>query len=219
MENTLDGWQERRPGRIADTISGPRYSAVDWVLDRIAPCPWTAMAGSNAPLCQSQRRTAQPLYTPEQRTRRDSTRWTLVQGILAPVQFAVFAVSLVLILRYLATGTGYPLAAASVVAKTLVLYLIMVTGSIWEKKVFGKYLFAPAFYWEDMVSMIVIALHTLYLLELFSGAASAQQLMILAIAAYTTYVVNAAQFVLKLRAARLEHQGGHTLRFIGHGAD
>ena len=41
------------------------------------------------------------LYTPAERARRDASPWTLVQGILAPVQFLVFAISLVLVLRYL----------------------------------------------------------------------------------------------------------------------
>ncbi|BDA85211.1 hypothetical protein Sa4125_27530 [Aureimonas sp. SA4125] len=143
------------------------------------------------------------LYTPEERQRRDSTRWTLVQGILAPVQFLVFAVSLALILRYLATGDGLVAANASIVVKTLVLYAIMITGSIWEKVVFGKYLFAPAFFWEDAVSMLVLALHTAYLACLFGGLLGHRGLMILALAAYASYVVNAAQFVWKLRAARL----------------
>ena len=35
-----------------------------------------------------------PLYTPEERIRRDRSKWTLVQGILAPVQFVIFLVSL-----------------------------------------------------------------------------------------------------------------------------
>ena len=39
----------------------------------------------------------------------------------------------------------------------------MVTGAIWEKVVFGRYLFAPAFFWEDVFSMLVLALHTAYL--------------------------------------------------------
>ena len=47
-----------------------------------------------------------PLYTAEERRRRDASPWTLVQGVLAPVQFAVFLVSLCLVLRYLATGEG-----------------------------------------------------------------------------------------------------------------
>jgi 3-vinyl bacteriochlorophyllide hydratase len=144
------------------------------------------------------------LYTPEQRIRRDATRWTLVQGILAPVQFFVFLVSLVLVLRYLATGAGYEIATVSIVLKTAVLYLIMVTGAIWEKVVFGQYLFAPAFWWEDAVSMLVIALHTAYVLALIAGSSNATELMLLALAAYLTYVINAAQFVWKLRMARLQ---------------
>ncbi|MCA3663313.1 MAG: 2-vinyl bacteriochlorophyllide hydratase, partial [Methylobacterium sp.] len=105
---------------------------------------------------QQGRKVAKPLYTPEERRRRDSSGWTLVQGILAPVQFLVFLVSLALVLRYLLTGAGYEAATLSIILKTLVLYLIMVTGSLWEHAVFGRYLLAPAFYWEDMVSFVVI---------------------------------------------------------------
>ncbi|BBF91520.1 2-vinyl bacteriochlorophyllide hydratase [Blastochloris tepida] len=144
-----------------------------------------------------------PLYTPEERRRRDETRWTLVQGVLAPLQFAVFLVSLWLVVRYLLTGDGYTAATVSVVVKTLVLYTIMVTGSIWEKVVFGKYLFARPFFWEDVFSILVLALHTAYLVALFAGAEPRNQ-MFLALAAYVTYVINATQFLLKLRAARLD---------------
>ncbi len=145
----------------------------------------------------------QPLYTSEQRRLRDATPWTLVQGILAPVQFLVFLVSVVLVVRYLRTGEGYAAATVSIVIKTLTLYTIMITGAIWEKAVFGRYLFAPAFYWEDVVSMLVIALHTAYLAALLLGWMSPHGLMLLALAAYVTYVINAAQFVYKLRLARL----------------
>jgi len=145
------------------------------------------------------------LYTPEERRRRDATPWTLVQGILAPVQFLVMAVSVALVWRYLQTGSGLMAANISIVIKTLVLYTIMVTGAIWEKVVFGQYLFAPAFFWEDVVSMGVIALHTAYLYGLIVGWAP-RTLMLLALVAYATYAVNAIQFVLKLRAARLQEQ-------------
>ncbi|MFN4273115.1 MAG: 2-vinyl bacteriochlorophyllide hydratase [Aliihoeflea sp.] len=144
------------------------------------------------------------LYTAEQRLRRDASPWTLVQGILAPVQFVIFIASLVLIARYLLTGEGLDLAHASIVAKTLALYAIMITGSIWEKVVFGKYLFADAFFWEDVFSMLVLALHTAYLLCLWGGWLSPFELLALALAAYATYVINAGQFLFKLRMARLE---------------
>ena len=144
------------------------------------------------------------LYTPEERVRRDASPWTIVQGVLAPLQFAVFLISLGLVLRYLWTGAGYEVATWSIVIKTLVLYTIMVTGSIWEKEVFGRYLFAPAFFWEDVFSMLVLALHTAYLVVVFGGYLSPYEQMLLALVAYATYVINAAQFLLKLRAARRE---------------
>lgn len=145
-----------------------------------------------------------PLYTAQERARRDATRWTLVQGILAPLQFVAFAISLVLVLRYMLTGTGYEAATLSVVVKTAFLYLIMVTGAIWEKIVFGQYLLAPAFFWEDVFSFAVIALHSAYILALWTGALSPMGLMALALAAYLAYVINAAQFIRKLRMARLD---------------
>jgi len=129
-----------------------------------------------------------------------------VQGILAPTQFLVFLISLALVLRALATGEGTTLATASVVVKTLVLYAIMVTGAIWEKRVFDCYLFAPPFYWEDVFSMLVIALHTAYLGALLTGWLDTRGQLLLALAAFATYLVNATQFVLKLRAARLGEQ-------------
>ena len=157
-----------------------------------------------------------PLYTPEQRRRRDASRWTLVQGILAPLQFAVFLISLGLVLRYMSTGQGLAVANASIVLKTLLLYTIMITGSIWERDVFGRFLFAPAFFWEDVVSMLVLALHTTWIIALFSGAVDAERQMWLVLAAYTSYVVNATQFVLKLRAARRqEHVWAHN-GLVGH---
>lgn len=145
-----------------------------------------------------------PLYTAEERARRDATGWTLVQGILAPLQFLAFAVSLGLVIRYLVTDQGYMAATISVVVKTGLLYLIMITGAIWEKVVFGQYLLAPAFFWEDVFSFAVIALHSAYILALWTNALSTHGLMFLALAAYAAYAVNAAQFLRKLRLARLD---------------
>jgi 3-vinyl bacteriochlorophyllide hydratase len=149
-----------------------------------------------------------PLYTPEQRLRRDASRWTLVQGVLAPIQFLVFIVSAALVLRFLLTGEGLAAATTSVVIKTLVLYTIMITGCIWERAVFGRYLFAAAFFWEDFVSMFVLALHSAYLAALLFGALHARYQMYLALLAYSAYLVNATQFLIKLRSARLEGAPG-----------
>jgi 3-vinyl bacteriochlorophyllide hydratase len=176
-------------------LSGP---VLDRLLASVDTCPYGSAAG------RRHKRARAPLYTADERARRDGTRWTLVQGILAPVQFVVFLVSLGLVLNYLATGVGLFAAEASIVVKTLTLYAIMVTGCIWEHRVFGRWLFAPAFFWEDVFSMLVLALHTGYLVALATGFGGTQFQLWLALAAYAAYVINAGQFLLKLRAARLE---------------
>ena len=158
---------------------------------------------------------SRPLYTPDQRRRRDATRWTLVQGILAPVQFLIFLISATLVLRYLAIGEGATAATVSIVVKTCALYAIMVTGSIWEKIVFGKWLFVPAFFWEDVFSMLVLALHTAYLVALISDFGTERGRMLLALAAYATYAINAGQFLLKLRTARLQGVSVATVAVAG----
>ncbi len=166
---------------------------------------------SNDPyFARTARGSAPPLYTPDQRRRRDATRWTLVQGILAPIQFLIFLVSATLVLRYLATGEGVLAATVSIVVKTLALYAIMVTGSIWEKVVFDRWLFVPAFFWEDVFSMLVLALHTAYLVALIGDLGTERGRMLLALTAYATYAINAGQFLLKLRAARLDNSPHQT---------
>lgn len=167
--------------------------------DSLIAGPWLAHAGLH-----TVKAVPAPLYTPQERARRDATPWTLVQGVLAPVQFVAFLVSLVLVVRYLVTGEGAAAATASVVVKTLLLYAIMVTGSVWEKVVFGKWLFAPAFFWEDVFSILVLALHSAYLGMVLFGIGTPTDQLTLALAAYAAYAVNAFQFLWKLRQARLE---------------
>ena len=56
--------------------------------------------------CTPRGEASRSLYTAEERQRRDASPWTLVQGVLAPIQFLVFLVSLALVLRYLADRRG-----------------------------------------------------------------------------------------------------------------
>ncbi len=185
----------------------------DELLDAVAPTPWIGHAGaSNAQrihrlILPSEARGPNgggSLYTREERARRDASPWTVVQAVLAPVQFFAFAISLILMMRYIITGDGYQAATISIIIKTILLYTIMVTGSIWEKHIFGKWLFASPFFWEDVFSILVLLLQTAYLIGLITGWATARQQMFIAMAAYATYVINATQFLLKLRAARLD---------------
>ncbi len=179
---------------------------VERLTSTVNCCPWQGHAyGMNQGMTRSTpaRRTLY-LYSPEERRRRDSTKWTLVQAILAPVQFLVFLISAALVLHYLLFGSFLLAATVSVLIKTALLLTIMVTGAIWEKAVFGQYLFARAFFWEDVFSMLVIALHATYVTLLITGWADPRAQMLVALAAYAAYAINATQFLMKLRAARLE---------------
>jgi 3-vinyl bacteriochlorophyllide hydratase len=180
---------------------------INHYLGKIDCCPWVGHAYGlqyGQPAKKAVKVRSPYLYSLEQRRRRDASPWTMVQGILAPVQFLVFLVSLGLVMHYLVTGHGLQAATISILVKTACLMTIMVTGAIWENEVFGQYLFAPAFFWEDVFSFLVIALHSLYVLALVTHAASPRTQMLLALAAYASYVINASQFLMKLRAARLE---------------
>ena len=146
------------------------------------------------------------LYTPSQRIIRDRTVWTKVQAILAPLQFVVCIISLALVVRYLFTSEGYYIATLSIVVKSFLLFLIMVTGAIWEKVVFGQFLFAKAFFWEDVVSFFVIFFHSLYLYILLFGDFLPTSQMLVALFAYLLYFINAFQFLRKLKLARQTEQ-------------
>lgn len=136
------------------------------------------------------------IYTPEERLRRDRSRWTPVQAILAPIQLLAFLVSVVLVIRYLITGEGYWIATISVLIKISLLWAITVTGMFWEKEVFGHWFLAPQFFWEDVGNAVAMITHNLYFVAQWLGWAQ-RDLMALMLLAYTTYLVNCAQFVLK----------------------
>ena len=203
-----------------DALSNNLYTCCDAQFTfPTDPSLWRNLNSLRGPWSQRGVSPRQPLYSAEEKRRRDATPWTLVQGILAPVQFFAFAVSLVLVLRYLAAGEGLFLATCSIVIKTLLLYAIMITGSIWERVVFGRYLFARAFFWEDVFSILELALHTAYLVAIIAGIGSPRQQMLLVLAAYASYAVNASQFILKLRAARLQDRAASSpVHFAVEGA-
>ena len=65
--------------------------------------------------------------------------------------------------------------------------------------------------------MLVLALHTSYLVALGTDSLGPRGRMVLALAAYASYAINATQFLLKLRAARLQ-QARSAATPLGSGA-
>ncbi len=140
-----------------------------------------------------------PRYTPAQLERRNASVWTKVQAILAPIQFVIFIAGLAVTLMYQA-GAGidsFTWVTIFVILKTFVFLLIFVTGAFFENDVFGKYVFAPEFFWEDVGSSIAIVVHFSYFVLFYMGA-DENILIWTALLAYLSYLINAAQFVLRL---------------------
>ncbi len=142
------------------------------------------------------------MYTPEQLARREASRWTRVQIILAPIQFIAFIISFALVIRYLMTGEGYWIATISVWIKIALIWALTITGMLWEHDVYGKYFLAPEFFWEDMGNLIALITHNLYFVAQGLGWSS-RDVMLVMVVAYTTYLINATQFIVKgIRSAR-----------------
>jgi 3-vinyl bacteriochlorophyllide hydratase len=132
-------------------------------------------------------------YTPDQLLRRQSSKWTRVQAILAPLQLIAFVISLILVIAYFNTGSGFELAHLASLVKVAMMILITVTGMLWEQDVYGKYFMAPEFFWEDLVNGISLILHLLFLGAWIFGASERVQMLIMLVA-LASYVVNFVQF-------------------------
>lgn len=142
------------------------------------------------------------MYTPEQLARRNASPWTRVQVILAPIQFLAFLISFGLVIRYLLTGEGYWVATVSVWIKIGLIWALTITGMLWEKDVYGKYFMAPEFFWEDLGNLIALLTHNAYFAAQWLGW-SDRDVMLVMVFAYTTYLFNAGQFIVKgIRSAQ-----------------
>ena len=81
----------------------------------------------------------------------------------------------------------------------------LITCSTVDKHLTGNMVFEYDITRKSILSTFATLLGgCIYLYGLFTGVMGPESLMWLAIAAYFIYVLNAAQFLLKLRAARLE---------------
>jgi 3-vinyl bacteriochlorophyllide hydratase len=153
-----------------------------------------------------------PRYTPEQLRIRNSSVWTTVQLTLAPIQFLVFIGGVVITALYSAgTIQDFAWVTYAILVKTLFFIILFATGAIWEKEVFGMWVFSPEFFWEDVGSTIAIAVHFLYFV--FAAMNSSKEILVwAAYAAYFTYVANAAQYLIRIylekrNEARLKESG------------
>jgi hypothetical protein len=71
-----------------------------------------------------------PRYTPEQLRIRNRSIWTKVQIFLAPIQFVVFLVGLILTyLHYVGTIENFQVVTYAIAVKTFFFIVLFVTGA------------------------------------------------------------------------------------------
>jgi 3-vinyl bacteriochlorophyllide hydratase len=146
------------------------------------------------------------MYTQDQLRRREQSKWTRVQIILAPIQFVAFLVSFGLVIRYLVTGEGHMAATISIWIKIALIWALTITGMLWEYDMFDHYFLAKEFFWEDIGNLIAIITHNLYFVAQWFGA-DERTVMWVMVFAYVTYLFNAAQFILRgVQSARFRRQ-------------
>ncbi|NWJ44666.1 MAG: 2-vinyl bacteriochlorophyllide hydratase [Chloroflexi bacterium] len=150
-------------------------------------------------------------YTPEQYARRANSVWTKVQIWGAPFQFLVFLISLGFVIGTFFSDSLFDITNATIIFKILFLYFMCITGMFWEKDVFDHWYFAPQFFWEDFITTIVMVAHSIYLVALLFGVRDHKTLLLLVVIAYVSYLLNAAQYVLKWLVNRQHHKKRGTM--------
>ncbi len=123
--------------------------------------------------------------------------WTLIHPIFALGQLLAFFVSVVLLVMYFRGAVSFDVVHTSVLVKVALMLGAIVTGALWEKDVFGHYWFAPEFMGEDTMTVNVFILHISYLAMAFAHPDNITIITGVLIMAYTVYVANVAQYILR----------------------
>jgi len=129
--------------------------------------------------------------------RRSASLWTRIHPVFALAQLAAFFVSVGLLIAYFRGAVSFDVVHQSVLIKVALMAGAIVTGALWEKDVFGKYWFAPEFMGEDTMTVNVFILHIAYLVMAVIHPENIVAQIGTLIMAYTVYIANVAQYVLR----------------------
>jgi len=133
------------------------------------------------------------------RARRRASVWTTIHPIFALGQLLAFAVSVVLLILYFRGTVSFETVHQSVIVKIALMVGAVFTGALWEKDVYGHYWFAPAYLFEDTMTVIVLILHVGYLLMAYTHEDNMTAVIGMLIFAYTVYITNVAQYIWRNR--------------------
>jgi 3-vinyl bacteriochlorophyllide hydratase len=129
------------------------------------------------------------------RKRREASVWTKIHPIFAIGQLAVFLVSVTLLILYFFHIVSFETVHVSVLTKIALMIGAVVTGSLWEHDVYGKWWFAYEFLIEDVMTANVFLLHIGYLLVYYFWPENTRAVFAMLFVAYAVYATNVAQYI------------------------
>ena len=138
------------------------------------------------------------------RDRRAASIWTMIHPIFAIGQLLAFVVSVGLLIAYLRHGVSFHALHVSVLTKIGLMVGAVVTGSLWERDVFGYWWFAPEFLFEDVMTLIVFIMQLSYLLMVFTHPNDMRAILGILVLAYAVYLANVAQYIHRTQRQKLE---------------
>lgn len=110
-------------------------------------------------------------------------------------QLGVFLLSLVLLALYALHLIPFADVQLSVLTKIAFMIGAVVTGSLWEHDVYGRWWFAHEFFIEDVMTANVFALHVAYLVVYYVWPANTTAILVMLGMAYLVYGLNVLQYV------------------------
>ncbi len=134
--------------------------------------------------------------------RREATIWTKLHLPFALGQLAVCAISVLLIAAFFAGYVPFSVVHASALLKISLMAGAVITGSLWEKDVYGFWWFAPQFFFEDLLTYVVALFQIGYLIVYYHQPNNLAANVAVLMVCYLAYIINVTQYVLKHRSAR-----------------
>ncbi len=131
--------------------------------------------------------------------RRKASIWTRIHPFFAIGQLGVFFVSVTLLGFYFAGRVPFHVVHISVLIKVGLMVGAVITGALWERDVYGMWWFAKEFFVEDIITVVVFALHVVYLACVYTWPANLHFNLALLGVAYIAYITNAGQYIWRHR--------------------
>jgi 3-vinyl bacteriochlorophyllide hydratase len=138
------------------------------------------------------------------RARRTASIWTFIHPVFALGQLIAFLVSVALLIGYFAHAVPFHVVHISVLVKIGLMVGAVVTGSLWERDVYGFYWFAPEFLFEDVMTLIVFIFQMTYLAMVFVHPGSQGVIVGVLCFAYAVYLGNVAQYIHRTQRMKKE---------------